>query len=123
MRTIMEISETLIDDDRLGILEKRVRDIDAQIRKLIVELVDLKKVAVTLSPQVMEPGGQETEQEMFVAGTPALPSGAVPSDGSTMNHPMRESGQDTQAEPAMVRIMQSDGTMKMEPRYGDQNTS
>ena len=114
----MEISETLIDDDRLGILEKRVRDMDAQIRKLIVELVDLKKVAVTLSPEVMEP-----EQETIVPGIPALPSGAVPSDGSTMTRPMRESGQYTQAEPAMARIMQSDGTMKMEPRYGDQNTS
>jgi len=113
----MEISETLIDDDRLGILEKRVREMDAQIRKLIVELVDLKKVAVTLSPQVMEP-----EQETVVAGTPAHPSAAVPSDGSTVIRPMGESRQDVPAEPAMVRIMQADGTMKMEPRYGDQNT-
>jgi len=118
----MEISETRIDDDRLGILEKRVRDMDAQIRKLIVELVDLKKVAVTLSPQVMEPCGQEPEQETVVAGTPALPSGAVPPDGSTVIRPLREGRQDAPAEPAMVRIMQSDGTMKMEPRYGDQNT-
>jgi hypothetical protein len=35
---------------------------------------------------------------------------------------MGESRQDVPAEPAMVRIMQADGTMKMEPRYGDQNT-
>jgi hypothetical protein len=39
----MEISETLIDDDRLGILEKKVRALDAQIKNLIVELVDFKK--------------------------------------------------------------------------------
>jgi len=111
----MEISETPMDDDRLGKLERQVRDMDARIRNLIGDLLDTKKVVLTLYPLQ---DGPEPEQAADLAGSASLP-GAVPAAGSTVIPPAGEGRQDAPAEPVMVWIMQPDGTMKQEPRYGN----
>jgi hypothetical protein len=118
----MEISETLIDDDRLGSLEKQTKDMDAQLRELIVELLDLKKVTLALYPLAMETSDQEPGPGIGGEGRSALPCGAVFAGDSTGIPLMGEIRQDAPAEPVMALIMQADGTMKMEPRYGEEKT-
>jgi len=119
----MEIASTREEEERIAALEKRVRDMDALVRGLVAEMLDIKTVAMRLS---REAGEQHPEPgEGLVAASPsAIPSVPVSSDGSTIIRPKvrRQDGLPDPAEPAMARIMQSDGTMKMEPRYGDEKT-
>jgi|SRR5208337_1036946 len=130
--TIMEISGTGVPEERISALEKRVRDMDALIRGLVDEFLDFKAIAMTISRQDGERSRQELKRGPFVPGTasPALagpsasPATAAPADGSTVIRPRGARQPDVPAapaEPAMVRIMQTDGTMKMEPRLGDRN--
>jgi hypothetical protein len=115
--TIMEISQNDGTEDRLAALEKRARDMDAMVKGLLNELLDLKTISAKMSRQV----GEYRAQEPAAAPAPAV---AISSDGSTVIRPKSARQPEAPAappEPAMVRIMQSDGTMKMEPRYGGQN--
>jgi hypothetical protein len=121
----MEISTTGEEEERIAVLEKRVRDMEALVRGLIAELMDLKTVTMAVSRQDGKRSGQELKQGMIVTGPSVSPPDALSSDGSTMIKPItasQEDSLDTPAEPAMVRIMQADGTMKMEPRYGNKKT-
>jgi hypothetical protein len=121
----MEISTTGDEEERIAVLEKRVRDMEALVRGLIAELVDLKTVTLAVSRQEGKRSGQELKQETVVTGPSASPSIAVSSEGSIEIRPGRinqEDFPDTTVEHAMVRIMQADGTMKMEPRYGNKKT-
>jgi hypothetical protein len=121
----MEISTTGNEEERIAVLEKRVRDMEALIRGLIAEMVDLKTVTMTVSRQDGRRSGQEPKQETVVTGPSASPLIAVSSDGDTGIGPgriSREDFPDNPVEPAMVRIMQADGTMKMEIRYGNKKT-
>jgi hypothetical protein len=124
--TTMEITETIDEEARIAALENRVRYLDALVKGLVAELMDLKTVAMGMSRQDGERSRQERRQATVVRGTtppaPGDPSDAVSSDGSVVVRPKGESRQDAPAEPAMARIMQADGTMKMEPRYGDKKT-
>ena len=117
----MEISGTGVSEDRIAALEKKVRDMDALVKGLIEELLDFKAVAMTMSRQAAEDRRQELKQGPVVQGTASpVPAGPSPaSDGSTLIRPRGARQPDVPAEPAMARIMQSDGTMKLEPRYGD----
>jgi hypothetical protein len=125
----MEISGTGISDDRIAALEKRLREMEALVKGLIEELLDFKSISMTMSRQTGESGRQVFERESVVPGTaspvPADPSSsqsvADPSDGTTVIRPMGARQPDVPAEPVMVRIMQSDGTMKLEIRCGDKN--
>jgi uncharacterized membrane protein len=126
----MEISPTDEAEERIAALEKRVRDMDALVRGLLAELLDLKTVAMAMSRQdgersrgkpVREPV-PEPAQETAAAAQPASPAVAVLSEATTIIRPKAVSRQDAPAapaEPAMVRIMQADGTMKMEKRFGN----
>jgi hypothetical protein len=129
----MEIPATSGAEERIAALEKKVRDMEALVKGLTAELLDLKTVAMAMSRQDGERGRKELKQGTVVRGTtppvpagpPASPSVAVPSDDRTVVRPKGQSPQDVPdapAEPAMVRIMQSDGTMKMEPRRGNKRT-
>ena len=115
--TDMESSGTGGSDDRIEVLEKKVRQMDALVSGLLTELLDLKSVYTKMSQHL----GEYREQEP--AESPAAP--VTTSDGSTLIRP--KAGKPdlpaAPAEPAMVSIMQPDGTMKMEPRFGEPNTN
>jgi len=127
----MEISETGVSEDRITALEKKVRDMEALVNGLVDEFLDLKSISPKMSRQYGERTLQEstTGSDEQDTASPALassslsPSVAVSSETSTVIRPRGKSQPDVPAEPAMVRIMQSDGTMKMEPRSGDQKTT
>lgn len=132
MITLMEISATGIQEDRIAALEKKVRDMEAPVKGLIDELLDFKAIAMKLSRQDGERSRLEMKQGpvMPVTSSPLLAgqsphlSPAVSADGSTVIRPRGAHQTDVPvvpAEPAMVRIMQNDGTMKMEPRCGERN--
>jgi hypothetical protein len=116
----MEISGTGVPEDRIAALEKRLREMDALVKGLLDELLDFRAVAMTLSRQAAEDRRQELKRGPVLRGT-ASPSVAAPSDGSTVIRPRGARQPDVPAEPAMARIMQDDGTMKLEPRYGDRS--
>jgi hypothetical protein len=122
--TIMEINATREEEERIEALEKRVRNMDALVRGLVAEMLDIKTVTMTLSRE----GGESSREPgpgLVAAGPSESPSVPVSPEGSTLIRVKGDSRQEARAgtaEPAMVRIMQSDGTMKMEPRYGDQKT-
>jgi hypothetical protein len=113
----MEISGAGGAEDRIAALEMKSREMDAMVKGLLNELLDLKTVSMKLSREA----GQYRVVEYAEAPAPAP---AVASDGSTVIRP-RNTRQPEVAvapkEPEMVRIMQNDGTMKMEPRYGAQD--
>lgn len=91
---------------------------EALVNGLIAELLDLKAIAMPMSRQNEELCRVESEQEAAeqVAGSPTA---AGTTSGVTIIRPREAHQPDVPAEPAMVRIMQSDGTMKMEARYGE----
>ena len=76
---------------------------------------------MAISRQDGERTSQEPEHGTVVATPSASPPVAVAAAGSTVVRSKGSRQKDlpaTPAEPRMVRIMQADGTMKMEPRYG-----
>jgi hypothetical protein len=119
----MEISRTGVPEDRIAALEKRVREMDALVRGLIDELLDFRAIAMTMSRGIGKDNAEEVSAGSAVWAT-ASPSIAAPAGGSTV---IRLSGAHPSgvtaipAEPAMVRIIQADGTMKMEARYGERS--
>lgn len=119
----MEITEIVAEEERIADLEKRVRYMDALVRGLNAELQDLRAIAKTVARQEDERTRLEFRPDTM--GTrqaePAEGSGAVPAGDSAVMLQDAEAGPDSSA-PAMARIMQPDGTMKLEPRYGDEKT-
>ena len=121
----MEITEIVDEEERIAALEQRVRNMDALVKGIVAELLDLKTVAMAISRQDAERDMREP-----VKGTDApVPAASLsennPSAGRTVIRQKAASPQDVMpapAEPAMVRIMQPDGTMKLEPRYGSKKT-
>jgi hypothetical protein len=122
--TTMEIAATREAEERIAVLEKRVRDMDALVRGLVAEMLDIKTDAMRLSREAGE-RHPEPGEGLVAAGLSETPAFPVSSDGSTIIRPKgarRQDGLPDPAEPAMARIMQADGTMKMEIRYGDEKT-
>ncbi len=122
--TMMESSGP--SEDRIAALEKKVRDMEALVKGLTQELLDLKSIAMKMSKQTEERSRQELKRGPIIQGAqPASPSApAAPSPGgSTVIRPKGRPS-DTPAapaEPVMDMIMQQDGTMKLEPRRGDKD--
>jgi hypothetical protein len=126
----MENSGTVTSEDRIVALEKKLGEMEALVKGLIAELLDMKALARTMIQGAEEHNCQELKQAPMVQGiiSPALagpsasPYAMAPADGSTVIRSRGTHQPDlpvAPAEPEMVRIMQSDGTMKMEPRYGE----
>jgi hypothetical protein len=124
---MMEISGTgAATEERLVTIEKKLRDLEALVKGLTQELLDLKSVAMKMSKQTEERSRAElkrVQQPGAPVAQPAAPGGAP---GSTSTVVMRKGAKQSDApaappEPAMDMIMQSDGTMKLEPRRGDKN--
>ena len=120
---MMEISGTgAATEERIVAIEKKMRDLEALVKGLTQELLDLKSVAMKMSKQTEErsraelkraqPGIQGTQQQPVTAAgsssTVVMRKGAKPSDTPA-----------APPEPAMDMIMQTDGTMKLEPRRGN----
>jgi hypothetical protein len=130
---IMEITETGIEEVRIAELEKKVRDMEPLVRGLLAELISLKAFFPTMTRQNGERSRQGVTRgsplQESVAPKPAdasAPSaGANPSESSTViisRSARKADDPKAQLEPAMARIMQADGTMKLEPRFGASNT-
>jgi hypothetical protein len=111
-------------DERIAALEKKVKEIEALVKGLTEELLDLKAIAMRLSRaseerraelRRVQPGTQPAPGAQAPAGTVVMQKKTRPADapsGQAAPSPQDEQGQ-------MDLIMQPDGTMKMEKRRGD----
>jgi hypothetical protein len=100
---------------------------EALVKGLTQELLDLKSVSMKMTKQSEERSRQELKRGTIVAGAasqPAAPAGAPSTTGSTIIRPKGARQAEAPAAPAespMGMIMQTDGTMKAEPRRGDKD--
>jgi hypothetical protein len=121
----MEISTDNGAEERIAALERKMRDMEALVRGLIAELLDMKTAAMAISRQDGDRSRQELKNGTAVRDTvspvPPGPSASpfIPATATESTVIAAEgASQGNVPESAMVRIMQSDGTMKLEPRYG-----
>ncbi len=128
----MEINTSNEAEERIAALERRIRDMEALVRGLTAELLDLKTVAMAKSRQDGERSRQELTKSTVVRGTPPPetsstepPVASEPAEEKIVIRPKGVARQEelpapaAPAEPTMVRIMQPDGTFKLEPRRGN----
>jgi hypothetical protein len=126
----METSGMDISEDRIMALEQKVPEMEALVKGLMAELLDVKALVTSMFKEAEERSRQELKREPVVQGTsayeqadhPASPFVAVSSNDNTVIRPRvaYPSGVPVaMEEPKMVMIMQTDGTMKLEPRYGE----
>lgn len=113
-------------EDRIAALERKVREQEALVKGITEELLDLKSIVMKLSKASEERSRQELKRVQPVAQSqPAAAGGApAPAGGSTVvmrPKSARQAEAEKPAEPAMDMIMQTDGTMKLEPRRGDKS--
>jgi hypothetical protein len=119
----MEISETKQPDERLAALEQKTGEMEALLKGLMNEMLDFKAIAMNLARQSAEQPRQEPVRET-VSPEPEsreepAPAAAAPENRTVIHVKSAPKPEAAPAEPEMVRIMQSDGTMKMEVRRGD----
>ena len=125
--TMMEPSLSAATEDRIASLEKKVREMEALVKGLTQELLDLKSVAMKMTKQSEERSRQELKRGTIVQSGPApatAPAASPSAGGSTVIRPKgarQAEAPAAPAEPVMDWIMQPDGTMKQEPRRGDKN--
>ena len=119
----MEIQESGKQDDRVAALERKTEEMDALLKGLMAEMLDFKALANDLARQSASQRREEPAPEPVMQATPAPEPGsadAAPQENRTVirvkSAPKPEVAP---AEPEMVRIMQPDGTMKLEVRRGD----
>jgi hypothetical protein len=122
----IQMMESSAGEDRIAVLEKKVREMEALVKGLTQELLDLKSIAMKMSKQSEERSRQELKRGPVVqAATPGSGFAAAPqsSTGSTVIRPKGRAPEAPAApeEPAMEMIMQPDGTMKLEPRRGEKD--
>jgi hypothetical protein len=115
-------------EDRIAALEKKMREMEALVKGLTQELLDLKSVAMKMSKQTEERSRQELKRApTVVQGSASYPSADTESSSSSGSTVVMRKGArqpDVPAappEPVMDMIMQQDGTMKLEPRRGDKD--
>ena len=113
-------------EDRIAALEKKMRDMEALVKGLTQEFLDLKSIAMKMSKQTDERSRQELRRaQPVVQDSPQAADVASSSSGGStvvMRKGARQSDAPaTPAEPVMDMIMQQDGTMKLEPRRGEKD--
>jgi hypothetical protein len=103
-------------EDRVAALEKKMKEMEALVKGLTEELLDLKSIAMRLNKF-----SEERRQELKMM----KPTGQGDTPGSTVIMQKKVGGTSERA-PAPVKeekhmdmIMQPDGTMKLEERRGD----
>jgi hypothetical protein len=123
----MESGTGAATEDRIAALEKKMREMEALVKGLTQELLDLKSVTMKMSKQTDERSRQELKRAPIVQQSGpqpvAAPSAAPSTGGSTVIRPKGKAPEAPAAppEPIMDMIMQPDGTMKLEPRRGDKD--
>jgi hypothetical protein len=122
---MMEISGTgAATEERIVAIEKKLRDMEALVKGLTQELLDLKSVAMKMSKQTEERSRVELKRaQSGVQSTQPQAATPVGVQGASSTVVMRKGAKLSDApaappEPAMDMIMQTDGTMKLEPRRG-----
>ncbi|MCK9591714.1 MAG: hypothetical protein M0Q91_06875 [Methanoregula sp.] len=124
---MLEISGTgAATEERIVAIEKKVRDIEALVKGLTQELLDLKSIAMKMSKQTDERSRQALRVPPVVQGIQPQPATPTGTPGSSSTVVVRKGTRPSDApsappEPSMDMIMQSDGTMKLEERRGDKN--
>lgn len=123
---MMETGSGAATEDRIAALEKKMREMEALVKGLTQELLDLKSVTMKMSKQTDERSRQELRRPVVQQGgqPQAAPSSAPSASGSTVIRPKgsrQPEAPQAPAEPEMDLIMQPDGTMKLEPRRGDKD--
>ena len=115
-------------EDRIAALEKKMREMEALVKGLTQELLDLKSIAMKMSKQTDERSRQDLRRAPPVVQgsqpSQASEGAGVSAGGSTvvMRKGARQSDVPaTPPEPVMDMIMQQDGTMKLEPRRGEKD--
>ena len=115
-------------EDRIAALEKKMRDMEALVKGLTGELLDLKSIVMKMTKQSDDRIKQDLRRPpLVVQGSQQSQSAEVasPSSGGStvvMRKGARQSDTPvTPAEPTMDMIMQQDGTMKLEPRRGEKD--
>jgi len=110
-------------EDRFAVLEKKVSDMEAHVKGLTQELVDLKSFAKKISRQLEERDRQELRSGPIARGQQAQASvrggNAFPSSPGTVMMRKEAGTADAPAEPVMDNILQPDGTIERELRRGD----
>jgi hypothetical protein len=109
------------NEDRIAALEKKLRDMEALVKGLTQELLDLKSIVMKMTKQTDERSRQDLKKMPPLVQ--AAVGGASGPGGTVVMRPKSVRQADAEpekpAEPEMSMIMQSDGTMKLEPRRGD----
>ncbi|GAB6286367.1 MAG: hypothetical protein STSR0009_25680 [Methanoregula sp.] len=114
-------------EDRIAALETKVRDMEALVKGLTQELLDLKSIVMKMTKMTEERSRQELKKIQPIAQTVQQQAAPAQSgSGSTVVMRPKSARQgnaapEAPAEPTMDMIMQSDGTMKLEPRRGDKD--
>jgi hypothetical protein len=103
-------------EDRVAALERKMKEMEALVKGLTEELLDLKSIAMRLNKfseerrqelKMMKPAAQGE-----AAGSTVIMQKKAGTAPERVTAPVKE-------EKKMDMIMQSDGTMKMEERRGD----
>jgi hypothetical protein len=125
---MLEISGSgAASEDRIAALEKKMKEMEALVKGLTQELLDIKSLAMKMSKQSEERSRQELRKTSPVVQTTTAQAAAPPAPGPAGSSTVvvrKGAKGDVPAkpeEPAMDMIMQSDGTMKLEPRRGDKD--
>ena len=112
-----------VDDERLRELERKVRELEALVKGLTEEVLDLKSVTMKLSREAEERRVKQVATEGRKAGATlqAEPRAAVePRVAAVPREPARPTEKQRTAadrsDANMELIMQNDGTLKPEPR-------
>ena len=112
-------------DDRIAALERKIRELEALVKGITEELLDLKSIVMKLSKVSEERSRQELKrmQPIVQGAQQQAAGGAAPTGGTVvMQRKAARPGEPVKPEaPSMDMIMQQDGTMKLEPRRGDKN--
>jgi len=114
------------DDSRVRELEKKVNEIDALVKGLVNEVLDLKSIVMKISRQTEERGRRivETGERKAEVRKPESPKIAVATKKEVVLEPRRaapkaadeDSLQEGKPGEKMDMIMQTDGTLKPERR-------
>ena len=105
-------------EERFAVLEKKMSDMEAHVKGLTQELVDLKSLAMKMSKQIETRDPQELRRGPPLQATVPR-SNAIPMSSGTFFMPKGAGKGDTPAEPVMENILQLDGTIEKELRSGD----
>jgi cell division protein FtsZ len=112
-------------EERIVALEKKLIDLEALVKRLFRELLDLKSVAMKMSKQTEERNRREAKRGptvlQGVQNQPVPPAGATAASSTVVMRNGTCSADAPSATPSIDMIMQSDGTLKLEERRGDKN--